>query len=321
MRGATRVLTPLYSPLLFVVLLVFGSLSRGQAVAPSVAKLKTFCKKEEFRCKREIERKDWPRSRRFCGECYNACNIAELKNDTGAQKSAEWCLDRCATNNCGRGGPTSANQLQGLFACKYYGRRCFYDSTYKKSAVSVSCPKCTSFCDGLAEPDTNWCTNRCNERNCTTNNAVTGSTTPTPTSPIPSTIAKTSDTTASSNRESNLEAEATSTPTAVPVATQNKSGSGLWEWLGPVLGAVATIVGAVITVVWVRDFRHARPFAGTNQSHDWVDPIQPPAQSNVSYGWDGRNLQTPNSWGGVGAPPPSNLASTTQEYGTTSTRF
>ncbi len=305
MHRATQETTPLHFAMFLGVFLVIGSLSHAQADR-NVAQFKTACERQESRCKTDIRQKDWSRSRQSCDACYTACIVEPLRNDTDSQNSAEQCLKQCVGKNCGHD-PSGVDQLKGVFACRYYGRRCFHDFHSNRPSISESCPKCISLCppfDTSGRNDTKWCTDRCNERNCIRGPSTT---------PPPSTSAKPSSTGASPTGETNPKPEATSSPTAVPAASPSKPDSGPWEWLGPVLGAVATIVGAVITVVWVRDFRHARPFSGANRPHDSIDPMQPSAQSNASYDWEGRNVETPYSWDGIGAPPPSNWAFATQD--------
>ena len=61
-----------------------------------------------------------------------------------------------------------------------------------------------------------------------------------------------------------------------PKVAKPKDNDTVWQWLGPVLGAGATIFAAIITVVWVRD-NHAKSSAFV------IKYPSPPPSAEIEY--------------------------------------
>ncbi len=235
------------------------------------------------------------RSRLSCQACHFTCN--SLTEGEGKSKDEAvvklagyqgWsCLDKCAKRNCVGNDNDDANVRED-FRCKVHGHRCWHQHKNRArnaSAIREFCGKCVSTCRNIMRDSSEWCEARCEEYNTTCaahSNASMNSPVSTPavssreparkTTPRPNSVSD------STSKQTNRTPRADGSPK-------------LWDWLGPVLGSAATIIGAVITVVWVRG--HRQQSLGTMKStstdgpatgeydEDWLKPNKP---VGVSYG-------------------------------------
>ena len=189
-----------------------------------------------------------------CAKCFHSClpvPRTELQVDEDYWSA---CLNICVGHDCVGKGIKRGATVSNLFRCKVYGRWCFFYDKERPDdhpGLRDKCGICAKECDTIDEQDRNYCEARCEVRKLSC-----------PANPVIGKVA-------SPSPHSSLE------PTKLKP-------NNLWEWLGPTLGAAATIIGAIITVVWVRDYRHSNPMPNMPPPH--TDDMPPPS---ISRGYDG----------------------------------
>ncbi len=217
------------------------------------------CSALRVQCVKDSSARNSTAMRDSCQKCYHTCFPLVRKKHDEPFDNWNQCLTLCIDHDCIGNDTANGVPVTVDFQCKVYGRWCWtdFEGNQENDLVNKSCGTCAKVCDfASVRRDRGYCENRCMKRGfaCASNNSTTI------TSPTPK--PKPKDRNATSQSNGNVKT---------------------WEWLGPVLGAVATIIGAVITVVWVRDFRHTRPAAP-----DTIDPDPsplPPIEQGYDEGW------------------------------------
>lgn len=193
-----------------------------------------------------------------CQKCYSACIPNSAAN-------MEYCLRSCWSTKCLERGDDSV-KVDVLYQCKIDGRQCWGDvqatkMDFQPNLIRSSCGKCVKSCNSTGElEDVAYCEDRCRVQG--TNCSLASTTVPTPTPVV------------------------TKTPPPIIVRSTTIE---LWEWLGPVIGAIATIIGAVITVVWVRDVRNNKSAPATDNDqptrqtddHEWHNEYEGVGVNNI----------------------------------------
>lgn len=278
--------------ILILLHVVFATFSKAQLVSPTnhTSKLKEDCKKHRSECNSYLISKNLLRSRESCQNCVTVCSSEPLTNDEISKGHSAYCLYNCALNDCARG--NRGVKLNDFFSCEYVGNRCWHAWDGRKPEFPGRCSKCAEICKTINEQDANWCQSRCGEQGCTSFQSPSPSSEPPSSEKNPPIV---SDDPVSNN-------ETNTKPNSLESAGQKHD---IWTWLGPVLGAIATIVGAVITVVWVRDSKSTRSRCSICLPN-WIGHTD-----NEMYLTENKFTNSLNSLDQIGQPPKLNVSSIT----------
>ncbi len=235
-------------------------------------------------------------SRLSCQACHTTCASLKKERGTSTNKTiAErpshhaWkCLSGCAKVDC-LGNEIEDARVTQYFRCRVNHRRCndhYKFEIWNATITRELCGNCATTCGNANNHYARVCERRCWDRNTT---CAAGS--DANKNPPPPTFAVPPKTKVKTKPRPNAARDPT--PKPVKDARAEVEPTKLWEWLGPVLGSIATIIGAVITVIWVRDYRHQNPrpdqpsFVGGTANGEYDEASQNQNdQVGISYGAD-----------------------------------
>ncbi len=170
--------------------------------------------------------------RRSCQNCYLTC----APPDKGLSDEANYCLNTCLKKDCIGQGTENGVKVADQFRCLVHRLRCSQDVSESRDVVRNSCGTCAEACNfPFSRDDRKYCEDQCSIRNLTC-------------APKPRSVIN------NSNNSSDNLSPALKTGD-LNMTTNSKSNEEIWDWLGPVLGAVVTIFAAIITVTWVHNNR------------------------------------------------------------------
>ncbi len=222
------------------------------------------CSVQRAQCERDTKASNVTAMLDSCQNCYLNCAPPRV----GLSDDANYCLNACVSKDCIENTTSSGVRVADQFRCLVSKRRCEQDDNLmgdRNDLIRRSCGVCANECNfPFSRQDRNYCEEQCSARNfsCVAKpRRITTKATP---PPVNITLAppkpKDSDPPAV-NRPTDTFGNSTPAPKPKELkVSSNSADNKVWQWLGPVLGAAATIFGAIITVVWVRD-HHAKASA------------------------------------------------------------
>ena len=228
--------------MLVLTLLTLLTTSSAQA-----KKEEELCHAHRDQCEKDAKSNNRSAILNSCQNCYLTCRPFAPETHPKERHFFRYCLGTCVNHDCIGHEAANSSQVAHQFRCHVYRRWCFNDDMDRNQgdeALKKSCGTCAKACNA-ASNFRMFCEDRC-------------------------AIRRFSCAASSSRNATNL-----NTP------LNSKGNDKTWEWLGPVLGAVATIIGAIITVVWVRDFRQTR----TTENTVKYPPSPPPIERRNDEVW------------------------------------
>ena len=224
------------------------------------------CRHHRYQCETDAKAQNATAMSESCQNCYLSCKPLAKASQNEMLPIIKNCLDKCVRHDCIGHETVKRRRVTDEFQCHVYRRWCVGDdrfNSHRNDRVKKSCGTCAEVCNyPFSRNHRAYCEDRCTIRSfsCAPRlGEITRKPSNPPKIPPQASNQKDEDTTIAST-PSNTTDSRTTTPTPkqndTDTAPPIPNGKDIWNWMGPVLGAGATIIGAIITVACVRDYQH-----------------------------------------------------------------